>query len=136
MEGNDKDEDGILSAEELEDISDQFRSRLTAADADEDGAISKDELLKYFTEQAAQRGSGGGGGSGRPGGGGGGRPGGSDSGQPGEADEGNPVEEPAADSAQENQGGIFGSLLRAVGSGAQKAITASAATAPGADDEQ
>jgi Ca2+-binding EF-hand superfamily protein len=133
MERNDKDEDGILSAEELEDISEQFRSRLTAADADEDGAISKDELLKYFTEQASQRGSGG---DGRPGGGGGGRPGGSDSGQPEEADEGNPAEEPAEDSAQENQGGVFGSLLRAVGSGAQKAITASAATAPGADDEQ
>ena len=45
----------------------------TAADADEDGTISKDELLKYYTERAAQRGSGGGG---RPGGGEGGRPGG------------------------------------------------------------
>ena len=73
MESNDKDEDGILSAEEIEGIPEQFRDRLTAADADEDGTISKDELLKYYTERAAQRGSGGGGG-GRPGGGEGGRP--------------------------------------------------------------
>ena len=64
---------GILSAEEIEGIPEQFRDRLTAADADEDGTISKDELLKYYTERAAQRGSGGGGG-GRPGGGEGGRP--------------------------------------------------------------
>ena len=73
MESNDKDEDGILSAEEIEGIPEQYRNRLTAADADEDGTISEDELLKYYTERAAQRGSGGGG---RPGGGEGGRPGG------------------------------------------------------------
>lgn len=81
MESNDKDEDGILSAEEIEGIPEQFRDRLTAADADEDGTISKDELLKYYTERAAQRGSGGGG---RPGGGeGGGRPSGGEGGRPG-----------------------------------------------------
>jgi len=131
MEGNDKDEDGVLSAEEIEGISEQFRTRIVAADADEDGTISKDELLKYFTERAAQRGSGGEGG-GRPGGGGSGRPGGGDSGQPGEADEGSPAEE----SAQENQGGIFGSLLRAVGSGTQKAIATSEETAPVVEDGQ
>ena len=127
MEGNDKDEDGILSAEEIEGISEQFRTRIVAADADEDGTISKDELLKYFTERAAQRGSGGEGG---------GRPGGSDSGQPGEADEGSPAEEPAEESAQENQGGVFGSLLRAVRSGTQKAIATSEETAPVVDDGQ
>jgi hypothetical protein len=135
MEGNDKDGDGILSAEEIEGISEQFRSRIVAADADEDGTISKDELLKYYTDRVAQRGSGGEGG-GRPGGSGGGRPGGGDSGQPGGGDEGSPAEEPAEDSAQENQGGVFGSLLRAVGNGTQKAIANSGATAPVDDDGQ
>ena len=131
MESNDKDEDGILSAEEIEGISEQFRSRLTAADADEDGAISKDELLKYFTERAAQRGSGESGGGGRPGGGGGGRPGGGEGGQPAAE----PAEEqPEGDSADGNQGGILGSLFRAVSSGTQKALATSAADT--ADDEQ
>jgi hypothetical protein len=132
MESNDKDEDGILSAEEIEGISEQFRSRLQAADTDEDGTISKDELLKYFTDRAAQRGSEGGGrpgggGGGRPGGGGGGRPGG-EGGQPGAE----PAEEqPEGDSADRNQGGILGSLFRAVSSGTQKALATSAADTAG-----
>jgi len=138
MESNDKDEDGILSAEEIEGISEQYRSRLTAADADEDGAISKDELLKYFTDRAAQRGSGEGGGGGRPGGGGGGRPGGGGGGRPG-GEGGQPAAEPAeeqpeGDSADGNQGGILGSLFRAVSSGTQKALATSAAETAG--DEQ
>jgi hypothetical protein len=138
MESNDKDEDGILSAEEIEGISEQFRSRLKAADADEDGTISKDELLKYFTDRAAQRGSGEGGGGGRPGGGGGGRPGGGEGGRTG-GEGGQPGAEPAeeqpeGDSADGNQGGILGSLFRAVSSGTQKALATSAADT--ADDEQ
>jgi hypothetical protein len=50
----DIDEDGILSITEIEGIAEPYRSRLMLADADEDGAISKDELLKFLIDRYAK----------------------------------------------------------------------------------
>ena len=55
MESNDKDENGSLSAEEIEGINERFRDRIKSADADEDGVVTKEELLKFFTDRAAER---------------------------------------------------------------------------------
>ncbi len=72
LENNDKDSDGILSADELAAINEDFRARITAADTDGDGSVTRDELLKAAPKIMASFGGG------RPGGGrpGGGRPGG------------------------------------------------------------
>ena len=50
----DIDEDGILSITEIEGIAEPYRSRLMPADTDEDGAISKNELLKFLAEKYAK----------------------------------------------------------------------------------
>jgi predicted transcriptional regulator len=126
MESNDKDENGSLSAEEIEAINERFRDRIKSADADEDGVVTKEELLKSFTDRAAQRESDGGGG-GRPGGGD--RPAGSDS------PSAPPTEQPPEGASAENSAdpvagkpaatpstSVFGSLLRAVSSGTQKTL--------------
>ena len=120
MKDNDKDENGSLSAEEIEAINERFRDRIKSADADEDGVVTKEELLKSFTDRAAQSESDGGGG---------GRPAGSD---PPSAP---PTEQPPEGASAENSAdpvagkpaaapstSVFGSLLRAVSSGAQKTL--------------
>jgi Ca2+-binding EF-hand superfamily protein len=58
MSRNDKDGDGTLSADEIKAIDSNFRSMITAADADADGSVTKAELTKAMTKRM-------GGGSGR-----------------------------------------------------------------------
>jgi hypothetical protein len=54
MKSIDIDGDDLLSAAEIEGIDDPLRSRLMSADADEDGATSKDELLKFLIDRYAK----------------------------------------------------------------------------------
>jgi hypothetical protein len=46
IEELDKDKDGALSKEELDAVSERFRTRLLANDTDKDGALSKEEWSK------------------------------------------------------------------------------------------
>jgi hypothetical protein len=51
MSRNDKDGDGTLSADEIKAIDSNFRSMITAADADADGSVTKAELTKAMTKR-------------------------------------------------------------------------------------
>jgi Ca2+-binding EF-hand superfamily protein len=45
----DKDDDGQLSADEMQAIEGNRRERIRQADADEDGIVDRDELLRAFS---------------------------------------------------------------------------------------
>ncbi|OYP29989.1 efflux RND transporter periplasmic adaptor subunit [Rhodopirellula sp. MGV] len=52
MERNDTDGDGSISAEEMSQINENFRSRIQSADTDGDGAVSRAELMKMMSQGA------------------------------------------------------------------------------------
>ena len=51
MSSNDKDGDGVLSADEIAAINSQYRGMVTAADTDADGSVTKDELTKAISKR-------------------------------------------------------------------------------------
>ncbi|TWU58840.1 macrolide transporter subunit MacA [Rubripirellula tenax] len=59
MERSDADGDGTLSADEISSVDERFRSGITAADEDGDGAVSRAELTKSMTARFSEGGAGG-----------------------------------------------------------------------------
>ena len=51
MSSNDKDGDGVLSADEIAAINSQYRGMVTAADTDADGSVTKEELTKAISKR-------------------------------------------------------------------------------------
>ncbi|MFP6602904.1 MAG: hypothetical protein VB862_10285, partial [Pirellulaceae bacterium] len=107
----DTDMDGEISTEEIDASSNPDRTR--ASDTNQDGTITRDEMLEAIKARISSGGGRSGAGGTRPSGASG-RPGGGDSGN--ETPNESSAEEPPEDR------GVFGSLFRAVGKGVATSV--------------